>query len=34
VPIEEVFPLSQAADMHRRLEGRHVAGKLLLRTGR
>ncbi|MBV8187285.1 MAG: zinc-binding dehydrogenase [Alphaproteobacteria bacterium] len=30
VPIEGVFPLSQAADMHRRLEGRHVAGKLLL----
>ena len=34
VPIEAVFPLSQAADMHRRLEGRHVAGKLLLRTVR
>ncbi|MDP2330115.1 MAG: zinc-binding dehydrogenase [Reyranella sp.] len=33
VPIEGVFPLAQAADMHRRLEGRHVAGKLLLRTG-
>jgi NADPH2:quinone reductase len=33
VPIEGVFSLSQAADMHRRLEGRHVAGKLLLRAG-
>ena len=33
VPIEGVFPLSEAADMHRRLEGRHVAGKLLLRAG-
>jgi NADPH2:quinone reductase len=32
VPIEGVFPLSQAADMHRRLEGRHVAGKLLLKA--
>jgi len=32
VPIEGVFPLAQAADMHRRLEGRHVAGKLLLRA--
>ncbi len=32
VPIEGVFPLAQAADMHRRLEGRHVAGKLLLKT--
>jgi NADPH2:quinone reductase len=32
VPIEGVFPLGQAADMHRRLEGRHVAGKLLLRA--
>jgi NADPH2:quinone reductase len=32
VPIEAVFPLGQAADMHRRLEGRHVAGKLLLRA--
>ena len=29
VPIEGVFPLAQAAEMHRRLEGRHVAGKLL-----
>ena len=34
VPIEGVFPLSQAAEMHRRLEGRHVAGKLLLQAGR
>lgn len=33
VPIEGVFPLSQAADMHRRLEGRGVAGKLLLKAG-
>ena len=31
VPIEAVFSLDQAADMHRQLEGRHVAGKLLLR---
>lgn len=31
VPIEGVFALSEAADMHRRLEGRQVAGKLLLR---
>ena len=34
VPIEGVFPLGQAAEMHRRLEGRHVAGKLLLQAGR
>lgn len=33
VAIEGVFPLAEAADMHRRIEGRHVAGKLLLRTG-
>ncbi len=32
VPIEGVFPLAQAADMHRRLESRHVAGKLLLKA--
>jgi len=32
VPIEGIFPLSTAADMHRRLEGRHVAGKLLLQV--
>ena len=32
VPIEGVFPLGEAAEMHRRLEGRHVAGKLLLKT--
>jgi NADPH:quinone reductase-like Zn-dependent oxidoreductase len=25
-------PLAEAAEMHRRLEGRHVAGKLLLKT--
>jgi NADPH2:quinone reductase len=30
VPIEGVFPLAEAAEMHRRLEGRGVAGKLLL----
>lgn len=34
VPIEGVFALDQAADMHRRLEGRHVAGKLLLKAGK
>ena len=33
VPIEGVFPIAQAADMHRRLEGRQVSGKLLLKTG-
>ena len=32
VPIEGVYPLARAADMHRRLEGRHVAGKLLLQA--
>ena len=32
VPIEGVVPLARAADMHRRLEGRQVAGKLLLKT--
>jgi len=32
VPIEGVYPLAQAADMHRRLESRQVAGKLLLKT--
>ena len=32
VPIEGVFPLAEAAEMHRRLEGRHVAGKLLLKA--
>jgi len=32
VPIEDVFSLSAAAEMHRRLESRHVAGKLLLRV--
>ncbi len=33
VPIEGVFPLAEAAEMHRRLEGRGVAGKLLLKAG-
>jgi NADPH2:quinone reductase len=33
VPIEGVYPLAQAADMHRRLESRGVAGKLLLKAG-
>ena len=33
VPIEGVFPLAEAAEMHRRLEARHVAGKLLLKAG-
>jgi NADPH2:quinone reductase len=32
VPIEGVFPLAGAADMHRRLESRTVAGKLLLKV--
>ncbi len=32
VPIEKVFPLEKAADMHRALEGRHVVGKLLLKA--
>jgi NADPH:quinone reductase len=32
VPIEGTFPLAEAADMHRRIESRGVAGKLLLRT--
>ncbi len=32
IPIEGVFPLSEAADMHRKLEGRHVAGKLVLKA--
>ena len=32
VPIEGVFPLAEAAGMHRRLEGRQVAGKLLLKA--
>ena len=32
IPIEGVFPLGEAADMHRRLEDRHVAGKLLLKA--
>jgi len=33
VPIEGVFPLAEAAAMHRRLESRQVAGKLLLKVG-
>jgi NADPH2:quinone reductase len=33
IPIEGVFPLAEAAEMHRRLEGRRVAGKLLLKAG-
>jgi NADPH2:quinone reductase len=33
VPIEGIFPLAQASDMHRRIESRQVAGKLLLRAG-
>ncbi|SKA10418.1 NADPH2:quinone reductase [Enhydrobacter aerosaccus] len=33
VPIEGVFALDRAADMHRCLEGRQVAGKLLLKAG-
>lgn len=33
VPIEGVYPLDQAAEMHRRLEARGVSGKLLLRVG-
>lgn len=32
VPIEAVFPLAEAAEMHRRLESRQVSGKLLLRV--
>jgi NADPH2:quinone reductase len=32
VPIEGVYPLAEAADMHRRLESRGVAGKLLLKV--
>jgi NADPH2:quinone reductase len=32
VPIEGVFPLAGAADMHRRLEARQVSGKLLLKV--
>lgn len=33
VPVEAVFPLDQAAEMHRRLEARGVSGKLLLSVG-
>jgi hypothetical protein len=32
VPIEGVLARAAAADMHRRLEGRGVAGKLLLKA--
>jgi NADPH2:quinone reductase len=32
IPIEEVFPLERAADMHDRLGSRQVSGKLLLQT--
>jgi NADPH2:quinone reductase len=34
VPIVERFDLSEAPEMHRRIEGRGVSGKLLLATGR
>ena len=34
VPIEGVFPMEAAAEMHERLESRQVAGKLLLAVGR
>jgi NADPH:quinone reductase-like Zn-dependent oxidoreductase len=30
IPIVARFPLEAVAEMHRRLESRHVAGKLLL----
>jgi NADPH:quinone reductase len=33
VPVEGTFALADAPEMHRRLESRHVSGKLLLRTG-
>jgi NADPH2:quinone reductase len=33
VPIAGVFPMSQAAEMHRRIESRQVAGKLVLAIG-
>jgi NADPH2:quinone reductase len=33
LPIEAVFPLEEAAAMHRRLEQRGVSGKLLLEVG-
>jgi NADPH2:quinone reductase len=31
--IDRTFPLAEAAEAHRRLEGRQSTGKLLLRTG-
>jgi len=33
VPIAGVFPMSEAAEMHRRIESRQAAGKLLLAIG-
>jgi NADPH:quinone reductase len=33
VPIAGVFPMSEAAEMHRRIESRQAAGKLLLAVG-
>jgi NADPH:quinone reductase-like Zn-dependent oxidoreductase len=30
VPIARVFPMAKAADMHRYIESRQAAGKLLL----
>lgn len=33
VPIAGVFPMAEAADMHRRIESRQVAGKLILAIG-
>ena len=33
VPIEGRYPMARCADMHRRLEGRGVSGKLLLEVG-
>jgi NADPH2:quinone reductase len=34
VPIEHIFALAEASEMHRRIESRQVAGKLLLATGK
>ena len=31
VSIDRVFPLSEAADAHRYIEGRHAFGRVLLR---
>jgi NADPH:quinone reductase len=33
VPIEDVYPLAQARDMHARIESRTLSGKLLLAAG-